>query len=159
MDRWEAKRQAEAPPEPQFEMEIELEEAASDEPETVAAMVARRYSDDKIMDELNWLCRVLLAWKDVRAYRMEREEDTKLWAEKLAKRQRDNEYKQRIRDQVCKLQLQLSRLEGRTGVRREAIDCADYQFWSTSMPFPWCDCAEDCVGERYAKVLDAAWAC
>ena len=53
LDRWEAKRQAEAPPEPQFEMEIELEEAASDELETVEAMVATWDGDDKIMDELH----------------------------------------------------------------------------------------------------------
>ena len=120
---------------------------------------ARELQEAKRDEGLNLKARVFIIWKGTRECRMAEEQRAEALAELMADAQRELDYKQRLRDQVCKLQVQLARLEIRTGVRREAIDRADYAVWLTSMTYSSCGCAEDCVGECIAKVLDAAWAC
>ena len=81
----------------------------------------------------------------------EREKDE---AESKAAWWRDWEFKQRLRDQIVKLQVQLRELEGHTGVRRRVVNRADWPAWYPTSGLPCCDCAQDCVGECIAKYLD-----
>ena len=93
----------------------------------------------------------------MRRQRIAWEECEKLEAERKAAWRRDWDHKQRLRDQVVELQVQLRELEGHTGVRRRFVNRADWPEWSHGITLPGCDCTQDCVGECIAKYLDTCF--
>ena len=154
LDRWKAQRQAEAPPEPPVEMEVELEEPTSDGPETFEARNARL--NKEYLDECNMITKweVFCYWSRMRQDRMEDEALAKARAEEEAAEERKWEHTRQLCNRIFELELQLKQLEVHTGVRRAGVNRADWPAWATSVMLPCCDCAQECVGECIAKYLD-----